>query len=44
MNIDIEKYLNNEMSEAERLAFEQQLQSDPALQRQLDEQRVFSNV
>lgn len=41
MNIDIEKYLNNEMSEAERLAFEQQLQSDPALQRQLDEQRVF---
>lgn len=41
MNIDIEKYLNNEMGEAERQTFERELQSDPVLRGEVDEQRVF---
>lgn len=41
MNIDLEKYLNGEMGEEERLCFEQKLESSPALRAELEVERAL---
>lgn len=41
MNLEIERYLNGEMSASERLKFEQRLLEDPELQKQTEESRLF---
>jgi hypothetical protein len=41
MNIDIERYLNDEMSPEERAQFEQNTEQDPAMQAELEQARAL---